>query len=186
MVPRVCTLKKKASANEPGLAFATPPVIMNTTANATLIERSWGALTTSIPVSSCGTIAMRPSIARPGGMARKQLLRVRRVLYVLLHRVLLVARVLLRVADAPLRMALGLRDPAVRAQLVLRGVLGVGGRVLDVLHGVALGQRRKREAEGQRGDDSLQHSVSPSQAGPSRPAVLREAAHGLSAAQRSG
>ena len=25
-VPSVCTLKKKASANEPGRAFATPPV----------------------------------------------------------------------------------------------------------------------------------------------------------------
>src|SRR5215510_7669262 len=105
-----------------------------------------------MPVSSFGGLAMCPSIARPGGMAReKQLPGVRRVLHVLLRRVLLVARILLRAAHAPLCVALGFLGPAVRSQLVLRGVLGVGGRVLDVLDGVALRQRREREAQGESG-----------------------------------
>src|SRR6266850_3636294 len=191
MVPRVCTLKKNASTNEPGLALAMPPVSRKTIANSTLsashiatiansvtgqgaprsswwrsIQKSLGALTTSVPESLCAGLAMRPSIARPGGMARKnRLLGVGRVLHVLLHCVLLVPRVLLRVADAPLRLTLGLRGAAVRAQLVLYAVLSVGGRVLHVLDGVALRQSWQRQSERERCDDTLDHLLSPSQAG---------------------
>src|SRR4051812_30704025 len=111
-----------------------------------------------MPESSRGEGAMRPSIARPGRMARKAVRLqaiaakpppaprlLRRVVHVLLHCVLLVPRVLLRVAHAALGVALGLRRATVGPELVLHGVLRIVRAVLRILDRVAFRQSWQRE-----------------------------------------
>src|SRR6267378_2065096 len=124
--------------------------------------------------------------ARPGSMARTELLLVRGVLHVLLDVVLGGPRLLLGVAHLLLRVTLRLVGAAVGVQRVLRAVGRVGGGVLDVLYLVALCKRRQRKTDGQRCDHPLQHVLIPLLRSADGPAVLRQGAHAPFGSQRSG
>src|ERR1051326_3766961 len=136
MVPTVCTLKKNASVNDPGRAPWMPPTSRNRSANAKFTastrpamaasvidhgarrstwyrspSRSCGALTTSMPTSSCGGCAIAPEHPAPGRNGKKNLLR--RVVDVLLHFVLRMASLAVGAAHVLLRVPLRLVGAAV-------------------------------------------------------------------------